>query len=221
MNIKVEKRFPFGFKGLWAKVYKLNVENEQMQFGEEFITYQQHTFVSIASKVQIKLLEDGIDKSVNNAQPIQNLVTQGEFRLVKTTDAYYNVKTNQYECVIQPNDIVNFNNEFWVCEKIDERSIYNPAKQTVYYVALRKIFDNVIVNNFVNDLCEIWVTENVGGVVELVPSQEVYRIGDIVEVVIAPDDGYVVDQIIGVTLDDTNRFKVQGSTNIDITFKEQ
>ena len=221
MNIKVEKRFPFGFKGLWAKVYKLNVENEQLQFGDEFITYQQNTFVSIGSKVQIKLLEDGIDKSVNNAQPVQNLVTQGEFRLVKTTDAYYETNTNQYKCVIQPNDIVNFNNEFWVCEKIDERSIYNPAKQTVYYIALRKIFDNVIVNNFVNDLCEIWVTENPHGVVELNPSKDVYKIGEVVEVIIMPDDGYVVDEIIGVVLDENNQFKVQGSTNINITFKEQ
>lgn len=221
MNIKVEKRFPFGFKGLWADVYKLCVEEEDYQVGTDFINYEQSTFFRVGSAVQIKLLEDGIDKSVNNAQPVTNLVTQGEFRLVKTTDAYFDDGTKKYECIIRPNDIVKFNNEFWVCEKIDERSVYNPAKQTTYYVALRKIFDNIIENDYSMGLCEIWLADTINGSVTLVPEKSVYTMGELVTLEIVPDDGYVVDEVIGAVLDENNQFRVKGSTEINVIFKEQ
>lgn len=138
MNIRIEKRVPFGFKGIWGKCYKLTNYNETTNS----ITYQRATYYDIGYDVQIKLLEEGVDKSVNNTQPIQNLITRGEYRYVKTTDAMFDGK--KYECVIQPNDIVQFMGEYWVAEKVDERSIYLPNKQTFYYIGMRKIFDEVI-----------------------------------------------------------------------------
>lgn len=138
MNIRIEKRFPFGFKGLWGQCYKLTNYNQT----KNTIIYQRSTYYDVGYDVQLKYLEDGVDKSVINAQPVQNLVTKGEFRLVKTTDAYFD--GIKYECIVQPNDIVHFDGEYWLCEKVDERSIFNPAKQTVYYLSMKKIFDKVI-----------------------------------------------------------------------------
>lgn len=139
MNIRIEKRLPFGFKGLWGQCYKLTNYNQT----KDTITYQRATYYDIGYDVQFKYLEDGVDKSVINSQPIQNLVAKGEFRLVKTTDAYFDGE--KYECIVQPNDIVKFKGEFWVCEKVDERSIYNPEKQSIYYLSLKKVFDKVII----------------------------------------------------------------------------
>ena len=139
MNIRIEKRFPFGFKGIWGQCYKLTNYNNTLNY----ITYQRATYYDIGYDVQFKYLEDGVDKSVINSQPVQNLIAKGEFRIVKTTDAYFDGE--KYECIVQPNDIVRLKGEFWVCEKVDERSIYNPAKQSVYYLSLKKIFDNVII----------------------------------------------------------------------------
>lgn len=139
MNIRIEKRIPFGFKGKWGRVYKLTNYNET----SNEITYQRATYYDIGQDVQFKYLEDGIDKSINNSQPVQNLVTKGEFRLIKTTDAYFD--GNNYECVVQNNDIVYFENEYWVAEKVDERSIFTPNKQTFYYLALRKIFKDTLI----------------------------------------------------------------------------
>ena len=140
MSIKIDKRMPFGFKGIWGKCYKLYTSNET---NADTITYQRAKYVDIGSDVQFKLLEQGVDKSINNTQPIQNLITKGEYRYVKTTDATFD--GYKYESVCQPNDIVYFMNEYWVVDKVDERSVYLPAKQTIYYLGLRKIFDEVIV----------------------------------------------------------------------------
>lgn len=148
MNIKIDKRVPFGFKGIWGKCYKLtnyneSVSNTNQSAVTDHIVYQRATYFDVGADIQFKLLEDGVDKSVNNTQTIENLVTKGEYRVVKTTDAHLN-ELNNYECICQPNDIILFQNQYWVVEKIDERSVYNPNKQTFYYLSLRKIFDEVL-----------------------------------------------------------------------------
>lgn len=142
MNIRIEKRVPFGFKGKWGKCYKLTNFNNVN--GGITIIYQDNTYYDIGYDVQFKYLENGVDKTLSNSTPIANLVTKGEFRLVKTTDAYFNINTNEYECVVQPNDIVKVFGDWWICEKIEDRSIYTPEKQTFYYLSLKKIFDKVV-----------------------------------------------------------------------------
>jgi hypothetical protein len=139
MNIKIDKRVPFGFKGKWGKCYKLTNFNET----ESTITYQRCSYYDIGFDVQFKDLETGVDKSVMNAQPIANLVAKGDYRVIKTTDATLNDK-NVYECVCQPNDIVLFDNQYWVVERIDVRSVFTPQKQAFYYLTVKNVFEEIL-----------------------------------------------------------------------------
>ena len=40
---------------------------------------------------------------------------------------------------------MSFEGRFWLVDKLDERSVYNPSKQTFYYIGLKAIFDEVII----------------------------------------------------------------------------
>ena len=137
--IKVEKRLPFGFRGEWGKVYKLFVFDEENNEGVE---YQKNSYAQIDSEVQFKYLENGVDRSVST-QPIMNLVTESLDRVVKTTDAYFDDKERRFKCVVGLHDIVFAFGCFWLVEKMDERSVFNPNKQTFYYCGLKQI-DNVM-----------------------------------------------------------------------------
>lgn len=143
MNIKIEKRVPFGFKGKWGKCYKNSIFDVAVN---DSIIYQDDTYYDIGSDVQFKYLEDGVDKSVMNSQAVKNMVANGKFRLVKTTDAMFNNDTLEYECVVQQNDIVYVFGSYWICEKVDERSVFSPAKQTFYYLSLKNVQDEVLEN---------------------------------------------------------------------------
>lgn len=139
MNIKIDKRVPFGFKGKWGKCYKLFNFNQT----ENSINYQQNSYFDIGYDIQFKDLEKGIDKTIVNAQPIANLIAKGDYRVIKTTDAFLD-KDNTYKCVCQPNDIILFDNEYWVVERIDARSVYTPQKQVFYYLTIKNIFNEVL-----------------------------------------------------------------------------
>ena len=138
MIIRIDKRVPFGFKGIWGKCYKKTNYNEKPYS----ITWQRTTYFDIGFDVQFKYLESGYDKQVINTQNIANLIAEGSYRVVKTTDAHFN--GNAYDCVIAIGDIVSLEGRFWLVDKLDERSIYNPQKQTIYYVGLKALFDEVI-----------------------------------------------------------------------------
>ena len=141
MIIKIDRRFPFGFKGNWSKCYKKTNYNDT----QETIEYSRTTYYDVGFDVQLKHIEDGVDKSIINSQPIQNLITKGGYIITKTTDAHFRDDIKNYECIIEINDIVFFENEYWIVEKIDERSIYTPKKQTIYYIIMKNIFKDVIV----------------------------------------------------------------------------
>lgn len=147
MNIKVEKRLPFGFTGEWGRVYKLYTFDEES--GD--IIWQNKNYVQIDSDVQFKYLENGVDKSLGTSQPVINLPTTSANRVVKTTDAYFNKKSKNFECVVGLNDIVYVFGCFWLVETMEERSIFTPNKQTFYYCALKRIFDEVIRRNDVKN----------------------------------------------------------------------
>lgn len=112
---------------------------------KQIIEYSRTTYYDVGFDVQLKHIEDGVDKSIINSQPIQNLITKGGYIITKTTDAHFRDDIKDYECIIEINDIVFFENEYWIVEKIDERSIYTPKKQTIYYVIMKNIFKDVIV----------------------------------------------------------------------------
>lgn len=116
--------------------------NATLLQGKDYITYSRATYFDIGFDVQFKHLEDGIDKVEINSQPIQNLITKGEYRVYKTTDAYFN--KNKYDCVVSENDIIFVDNDYWIVEKVETRSLFNPAKQDFYYIYAKKIFDEII-----------------------------------------------------------------------------
>ena len=134
MSIKIDKRVPFGFNGIWAKCYKLTNFNKT----ENSITYQNSDYYDIGFQVQLKDSDGGFNKSTNNTQSIENLITEGVVKFYKTTDAYFT--DFKYECVVQINDILRVGNDFYIVEKIDEKSIYTPARQTFYYLTTKQVF---------------------------------------------------------------------------------
>jgi hypothetical protein len=139
--MKIEKRLPFGFKGEWGKVYKLYTHNET---NNDVIEWQKSSYVDIGQDIQLKYIESGVDKTVEPTQIVRNLIAKGEYRTAKTTDAYFNAERGNFECVVGPSDIVFAFGCYWVCDKIDERSIFTPSKQTFYYLGLKKITDKII-----------------------------------------------------------------------------
>ena len=141
-NIRIEKRIPFGFMGKWGKLYKLYTYDESPT--QNAVTWQKKSYVELGQDVQFKYLEDGIDKQKNPAQPIENRVGKGEYRIVETTDAYYDNDSGEFECVVDLGDIVNVFGRWWVVDSIDERSVFTPNKQTFYYIALKRINEKVV-----------------------------------------------------------------------------
>ena len=136
-QIRVEKRLPFGFLGEWGKVYKLYTQDETN--GNDVIIYQKGYYADIGQDVQFKH-QAGIDKTLELSQTVQNLVNKGEIRLLETTDAYFDTNTRSYKCVVAIGDILEFNGEYYVCEKIEVRNVVNPAEQCFYYLQCKKIY---------------------------------------------------------------------------------
>lgn len=139
--MRIEKRLPFGFKGEWGKVYKLYTHDET---NNDAIEWQKSSYVDIGQDIQLKYIESGVDKTVEPTQIVRNLIAKGEYRTAKTTDAYFNAESGNFECVVSPSDILFAFGCYWVCDKIDERSIFTPSKQTFYYLGLKKITDKII-----------------------------------------------------------------------------
>lgn len=141
--IRIEKRLPFGFRGEWAKCYKLYTRTEKSE--TEVVEWQQGYYADIGQDIQVKH-QTGIDRKLELSQTVQNLVNKGENRLIETTDAYFDTNTQSFRCVVDLGDILAFNNEYYVCEKIEVRNIVTPAEQCFYYLQLKRIF-NVRVQN--------------------------------------------------------------------------
>ena len=139
-QIRVEKRLPFGFLGEWGKVYKLYTRDEiETEDNVDVVIYQKGYYADIGQDVQFKH-QSGVDKTLELSQTVQNLVNKGEIRLVETTDAYFDTNTRSYKCVVALGDILDFNNEYYVCEKIEVRNVVNPAEQCFYYLQCKKVY---------------------------------------------------------------------------------
>lgn len=141
-TIIIEKRIPFGFMGSWGKVYKHFVWEEYAK--QNAVRWQDCAYAELGQDVQFKYLEDGIDKQKNPAQPIENRVNKGEYRIVETTDAYFNDDSGEFECVVDLGDIVYVFGRWWVVDSVDDKSIFTPTKQTFYYIALKRIKGEIV-----------------------------------------------------------------------------
>lgn len=140
-TIRIEKRIPFGFLGDWGQVYKQYTVTEKTE--QAAVKWQDGTYVDIGQDVQFKYLEDGIDKHNTPEQPVENRVSKGEYRIVETTDAYFDNDGGNFECVVGLGDIVNVFGRWWVVDSIDEKSIFTPNKQTFYYISLKRISEKI------------------------------------------------------------------------------
>lgn len=138
-NFKITKRVPFGFLGIWGKCYKLTTYN--INYTSKKIQTQGNTYYDIGQDVQLKLYEQ--DKDEKNEHLSENLIVSGQHRTFETTDAYM-TDFGAYECIVQPNDIIYAMGSYWVCDRISEKNVFNPKKQTFYTIDCKKIFDKVI-----------------------------------------------------------------------------
>lgn len=136
-NIRIEKRIPFGFLGDWGKLYKKYTYAETAP--RETVEWQDNAYADIGQDVQFKYLEEGIDNQRKPDQPIENRIGGADYRIVETTDAYFDDDSHEFECVVGLGDIVKVFGRWWVVDSIDEKSIFTPSKQTFYYIALKRI----------------------------------------------------------------------------------
>lgn len=146
MSIRIEKRTPFGFKGEWGKLYKQynSDENEGQIEGLQRLLWRKTNYVDIGQDIQLAHLSDGVDRKIELSQSVTNLINKGEYLLRKTTDAYFDNNIGDYRCVVDIGDIVKVNNQYYVCEKVDVRTIETPKEQYFYTLQFKKIFDNII-----------------------------------------------------------------------------
>lgn len=142
-TIRIEKRIPFGFMGDWGKLYKKYTYEEQTT--KAIVEWKDNAYADLGMDVQFKYLEDGIDKQNTPAQTVENRVGKGEYRIVETTDAYFDDDSHEFECVVGLGDIVKVFGRWWVVDSIDEKSIFTPSKQTFYYIALKRIKEEIVV----------------------------------------------------------------------------
>ena len=143
--VRIEKRLPFGFRGEWGKVYKLYTYEENTE--QELVKWNDGTYVDIGQDVQFKYIPYGTNKQTNLSEPVLNLLRTADYTVVKTTDAYFDEASENFKCIVQPNDIAYIFGEWFTVDKIEEESVYVPKKHTFYYVALKKIFEGVITDN--------------------------------------------------------------------------
>lgn len=140
-NIRIEKRLPFGFKGEWGKLYKRY--NYETLNAQGIIYRQNSAYKDIGQDVQFKYLSHGVDKNVHVSQSIKNMLDDEKYRVAETTDAYFDDETKNYECIISVGDIVFVFGRYWLVDKIEENSIYTPAKQSFYYCGLLEMKDKI------------------------------------------------------------------------------
>lgn len=112
-----------------------------------YIEWNKTAYIDIGQDVQFKYLENGIDKQRYFTQTEENIVVKSDYRIVETTDAYFNDETGEFECVVDIGDIVCLFERWWVVDNIDEKSIFTPAKQTFFYLGLKRIHEKIIRRN--------------------------------------------------------------------------
>ena len=112
-----------------------------------YVEWNKTAYIDIGQDVQFKYLENGIDKQRYFTQTEENIVVKSDYRIVETTDAYFNDETGEFECVVDIGDIVCLFERWWVVDNIDEKSIFTPAKQTFFYLGLKRIHEKIIRRN--------------------------------------------------------------------------
>ena len=138
--MRVEKRLSYGFKGVWGEVYKLYTFDVR----QGVIKWQNNNYIVVDSKVQFKELNNNESKAFS--QTVNNLITDGSYKTVATTDAYLN--NGGYTCIVGMGDIVKLDGKYWAVDKINEQSIFVPLKHSVWYIGLKEILDEILTKGY-------------------------------------------------------------------------
>lgn len=134
--IKVEKRLPLGGICFWSKLFKKYSYNEKEEINSDVVEYNKINYVSLEMPIQVKQIDD-YEKSKQKL--LASLTSGGENLIVETTDAYFNKEEKEYKCIVDIDELLHFKNNFWLVEKIVEKNIYTPRKQSFYYIQLKKL----------------------------------------------------------------------------------
>ncbi len=145
----IDKRVPFGFRGRWGKVYRRFSYDETesapwIAETADVVEWNRSSYVEIGQDVQFKEVRDGTEKQVIPTQTVQNAVTKSDYRVVETTDAHFNETRMEFECIAEIGDIVYLFNAWWVVDTVTERSVFTPYRQTAYYIALKRIYMEIV-----------------------------------------------------------------------------
>lgn len=135
-NIRIEKRLPFGFVGLWGRVYKKFSYDNSETYKNEVVELNRKNFIELGMDVQFKDISD-IEKK--KTLILSDFKTKAGYRTVETTDAYFNRETSEYECVVGLGDLIRLNNQWWSASQIAEKTIYTPRKQSFFYIELKNM----------------------------------------------------------------------------------
>lgn len=149
-NIRIEKRVPFGFRGEWGKLYKLYTADVTDKNG--LIKYSKAYYREIGQDVQFKFVENEIDKRKFPYAEVENLITCGEYRVVDSTDAYFDTDRRRFHSVVGVGDVVYLAGDWWTVDKEEERNIYTPLPQTFYRFGLKIIKEDLTTD--LSDLTE-------------------------------------------------------------------
>lgn len=133
---KVEKRLPFGWLGLWSKLYQKYNYNQEEEINSEIVEYNKTNYVALKMPIQIKEIGE-YEKSKNKI--LASLTNGEDYKIVETTDCYYDNKEKEYKCIVDIDELLHFKNNYWLTEKIIEKNIFTPRKQSFYYIQLKKI----------------------------------------------------------------------------------
>ena len=134
--IRVEKRLPMGRPGTWIKLFKKNTYNLEEEINSEVVEYNKSNYLALKMPIQIKRVDD-FEKSKEKL--LAALTTNADNILIKTSDSYYNKQEQDYDCVVSVDDLLQFDKNWWLVNKILEKSFYTPRKQSYYYIQLKKV----------------------------------------------------------------------------------
>lgn len=145
-NIRIEKRIPFGFVGEWGQIYKRYVYDIKDISGY-FIRAQNGVFKDIGQNMQLKYLDINTVKTVHVTELMRGAIANGEYCMSETTDAYFDDDSRTYKCIAEPEDIIYAFGEWWTVDKIEEHCIFTPKRHSFFYLGLKKIEDEIVLEN--------------------------------------------------------------------------
>lgn len=135
--IRVEKRLPFGFVGMWGNVYKVcKYEDDN---GD--VEYNKRNYIRMDMPVQFR---DAFDKTHNKTKIATDLSADNVEDLVETTDAYYDNEAGGYSCVVSVGDILRFGDSWWNVKSVQEKNFFMPQQHTIYAISLLRVNREVI-----------------------------------------------------------------------------